>query len=257
MSKHGKYKEGITALLSKCCNAEVKAYHSDEGTSYWYCSKCGNATDPKTPMSVVKKNLITEEESNKEQARIIAEASKKPFNKKQFIKDAREVKKTFMNTPTTQSLEDSLKKILGIKDENYDMFCGKWKRMAISEDERKINDLVSLFSQEQEKLMEQSQGLEEETVIRNIFNLATTYTKNDKRNEIWLKAQIGNQLQHYKQYVESQEQKRLIKLVEEKVIGEDEGFFEGMPASQRDYNRVRNYFRDIQRKALSQLEREL
>lgn len=36
-------------LLSKCCNAELKIHNDEEGTSFYYCSECGDGCDPSTP----------------------------------------------------------------------------------------------------------------------------------------------------------------------------------------------------------------
>lgn len=32
-------------MKSDCCKAEVLTMHGDEGTSYWFCSKCNRACD--------------------------------------------------------------------------------------------------------------------------------------------------------------------------------------------------------------------
>ena len=33
-------------MISKCCKAELKVANDPEGTSWYYCSECGDASDP-------------------------------------------------------------------------------------------------------------------------------------------------------------------------------------------------------------------
>lgn len=96
---------------------------------------------------------------------------------------------------------------------------------------------------------------EKERVIRNIFNFATVYRKNGTHNQVWLEAQISNQLEHFREYIEITQRQQLLERVEKEVIGEDDR--RSSKYSAQDYaNYACNELRKEQRTKLDQLRKE-
>lgn len=211
MSKDGKYKEGITALLSRCCNAEVKAYHSDEGTSYWYCSYCVYATDPIVPVEGVYNKTHP---TGKSYFDLPDEEKKQIMDK--AANDSNKAQRELMNTPTTQSLEELEQKIIvALNLFSIEIDAQKYGHIELMQFTNRLKeDVLGWYAQEQKRLLklvdEKVIGKDEKIILEDSYKGRGRPKKGIRVQKISVRAEIGNVIRKDQREALSQLEKELV-----------------------------------------------